>query len=327
MAPTPSASSTCRYTAPRVRRRRRRRRLSRRSEAEEDSGAGAAPILAPTVDADDAAAGSAADRQRRRPRPERGTGTGGAPAGIATGVEPALPDPRIELRPNALRLPLTHGAEKRQRGQGDLHGVSRSRRSAPKRHGARARATGRSSATARSTASTRSTIYLGKFKIPVGDSRRAAVQLRRRRRQSHHQGRNATWIQNDIYTHSQGLSEDDFRAAVQAHPRAEGARGERGARTSGSRPRRSFPEAQLSSACRRPAVSAAGPAPRTDETRRTRRRAWRSRRRVRPRSSARRHSPVRARPSDRDASSVFTVASSPSRARDDVAVLRASPTG
>ena len=28
------------------------------------------------------------------------------------------------------------------------------------------------------------------------------------------QARNANWIQQDIYSHSQGLSEDDFRAAV-----------------------------------------------------------------------------------------------------------------
>jgi len=28
------------------------------------------------------------------------------------------------------------------------------------------------------------------------------------------QGRNAEWIRNDIYMHSQGMSEDDFRAAV-----------------------------------------------------------------------------------------------------------------
>jgi len=34
-------------------------------------------------------------------------GTGGAPAGIATGLEPVLPDSRIELKPNSLRLPLT----------------------------------------------------------------------------------------------------------------------------------------------------------------------------------------------------------------------------
>jgi hypothetical protein len=57
-------------------------------------------------------------------------------------------------------------------------------------------------------------IYLGKFKIPSAilaalpfnyggvDGRRII------------EGRNASWIQNDIYTHSQGLSEDDFRAAV-----------------------------------------------------------------------------------------------------------------
>jgi hypothetical protein len=28
------------------------------------------------------------------------------------------------------------------------------------------------------------------------------------------QARNSAWIQNDVYMHSQGMSEDDFRAAV-----------------------------------------------------------------------------------------------------------------
>ncbi|HTJ21516.1 MAG TPA: hypothetical protein VL383_03935, partial [Gemmatimonadaceae bacterium] len=37
----------------------------------------------------------------------KGTGTGGGPPSMATGIDPALPDPRIELRPNALRLPLS----------------------------------------------------------------------------------------------------------------------------------------------------------------------------------------------------------------------------
>src|SRR5690349_7913791 len=35
------------------------------------------------------------------------TGSGGAPVGAATGVELTVPDSRIELRPNGLRMPLT----------------------------------------------------------------------------------------------------------------------------------------------------------------------------------------------------------------------------
>ena len=57
-------------------------------------------------------------------------------------------------------------------------------------------------------------IYLGKFKLPSAilaalpfntggvDGRRII------------DARNADWIRNDIYSHAQGMSEDDFRAAI-----------------------------------------------------------------------------------------------------------------
>jgi hypothetical protein len=57
-------------------------------------------------------------------------------------------------------------------------------------------------------------IYLGKFKIPSAIL--AALPLNRGGVEGSRiiEARNAAWIQNDIYSHSQGMSEDDFRAAV-----------------------------------------------------------------------------------------------------------------
>ncbi len=57
-------------------------------------------------------------------------------------------------------------------------------------------------------------VYLGKFKIPSAIL--AALPLNFGGVDGHRliENRNADWIRNDIYTHSQGLSEDDFRAAV-----------------------------------------------------------------------------------------------------------------
>jgi hypothetical protein len=59
-------------------------------------------------------------------------------------------------------------------------------------------------------------IYLGRFKIPSAilaalplNMNRGGVDGRRII-----EARNANWIQNDIYTHAQGLSEEDFRAAI-----------------------------------------------------------------------------------------------------------------
>ena len=57
-------------------------------------------------------------------------------------------------------------------------------------------------------------IYLGKFKLPSAILAALTFNFAGVDGNRIIQGRNATWIQNDIYSHAQGLSEDDFRAAV-----------------------------------------------------------------------------------------------------------------
>jgi len=142
-----------------------------------------------------------------------GTGTGGTPGGIATGIEPSLPDSRIELKPNMLRLPLSLS----QKNDSAVKAIYLTYREAEIEAAANK---GRSPRDwtfekgGQKYGLDSSWIYLGKFKLPSAilaalpfntggvDGRRII------------DNRNADWIRNDIFMHAQGMSEDDFRAAV-----------------------------------------------------------------------------------------------------------------
>jgi len=141
------------------------------------------------------------------------SGSGGAPSGIATGVEPALPDPRIELRPNALRLPLTM-AQKNDSAVKAIYLAFREAEIEAQEHRGRSPRDWTMTHDGQKYGLDSQYIYLGKFKIPSAIL--AALPLNRGGVDGSRiiQARNADWIQNDIYSHSQGMSEDDFRAAV-----------------------------------------------------------------------------------------------------------------
>jgi hypothetical protein len=140
-------------------------------------------------------------------------GSGGAPAGLATGVEPSLPDPRIELRPNNLRLPLTL-AQKNDSAVKAIWLAYREAEVEAAAHKGRDPRDWTFEKNGKKYGIDSSYIYLGKFKLPSAilaalpfntggvDGRRII------------EARNADWIRNDIYTHAQGMSEDDFRAAI-----------------------------------------------------------------------------------------------------------------
>jgi hypothetical protein len=157
------------------------------------------PVAPPTV-APGAAAGT-------------GTGSGGAPAGIATGVEPALPDARIQLRPSALRLPLSM-AEKNDSAVKAIYLAYREAEVLAEEHKGRDPRDWTFERNGQKYGVDTSWIYLGKFKIPSAILAALPFNYGGVDGSRIIQGRNAAWIQNDIYTHSQGLSEDDFRAAV-----------------------------------------------------------------------------------------------------------------
>ena len=141
-------------------------------------------------------------------------GTGGAPAGVATGVEPAMPDPRIELRPNSLRLPLTQG-ERNDSAVKAIYYAYREAEIAAEEHRGRDPRDWTFEKGGQKYGIDSQYVYLGKFKIPsmilaaLPFNRGIGVDGTRII-----EARNAQWIQNDIYMHSQGMSEDDFRAAV-----------------------------------------------------------------------------------------------------------------
>ena len=150
-------------------------------------------------------------------------GTGGAPAGVATGVEPALPDPRIELRPNSLRLPLTK-AQRNDSAVKAIYLAYREAEIAAEEHKGRDPRDWTFEKGGQKYGIDSQYIYLGKFKIPSAILAALPFNYGGVDGSRVIQARNAAWIQNDIYMHSQGMSEDDFRAAVRAHSRAQRAR-------------------------------------------------------------------------------------------------------
>jgi hypothetical protein len=142
-----------------------------------------------------------------------GNGSGGAPAGAATGVEPAMPDPRIGLRPDGLRLPLTQGAKNDSAVKAIYIAYREAELEAEASRG-RSPRDWTIERNGQKYGVDSQYIYLGKFKLPSAIL--AALPLNYGGVDGTRiiQARNAAWIQNDIYSHSQGLSEDDFRAAV-----------------------------------------------------------------------------------------------------------------
>jgi hypothetical protein len=140
-------------------------------------------------------------------------GTGGAPAGVATGVEPALPDPRIELRPNSLRLPNTQ-AERNDSAVKAIYLAYREAEITAEEHRGRDPRDWTFEKNGQKYGIDSQYVYLGKFKIP--SMILAALPFNKGGVDGTRviQARNSAWIQNDVYMHSQGMSEDDFRAAV-----------------------------------------------------------------------------------------------------------------
>lgn len=142
-----------------------------------------------------------------------GTGSGGAPAGIATGVEPALPDPRIELRPSGLRMPLSM-AQKNDSAVKAIYMAYREAEVLAEEHKGRDPRDWTFERNGQKYGLDTSWIYLGRFKIPSAILAALPFNYGGVDGSRIIQARNAAWIQNDIYTHSQGMSEDDFRDAV-----------------------------------------------------------------------------------------------------------------
>jgi hypothetical protein len=143
-------------------------------------------------------------------------GTGGTPGGsggIASGVQPALPDPRIELRPSPLRIPMSMA----QRNDSAVKAIYMAYRQAEIEAESHASKDPRDWTFERNGGKygmDSSYIYLGKFKIPSAILAALPFNTGGVDGARYRANKNADWIRNDIYDHAQGLSEDDFRAAV-----------------------------------------------------------------------------------------------------------------
>ncbi len=142
-----------------------------------------------------------------------GAGAGGTAVGMTTGIEPALSDPRIELRVSTLRLPLSMA----QKNDSAVKAIYMAYRDAEI---AAAESRGRSPRdwtvehNGQKYGLDSQYIYLGKFKLPSAilaalPFNTGGVDGSRVRA-----NREADFIRDDIYTHAQGMSEDDFRAAI-----------------------------------------------------------------------------------------------------------------
>jgi hypothetical protein len=141
-------------------------------------------------------------------------GSGGAPAGVATGVEPALPDPRIELRPNGnARLPLSMG-ERNDSAVKAIFYAYREAEIAAEANSGRSPRDWTFEKNGQKYGLDSSYLYLGRFKIPSAILAALPLNFGGVDGRRLIENRNADWIRNDIWSHSQGLSEDDFRAAV-----------------------------------------------------------------------------------------------------------------
>ena len=166
---------------------------------------------------------AAADGERRVAISGTADGTGGAPAGVATGVEPAMPDPRIELRPNSLRLPLT----RRRTNDSAVKAIYLAYREAEiaaEEHRGRSPRDWTIERNGQKYGLDSQYIYLGKFKIPSAILAALPFNYGGVDGSRIIQARNATWIQNDIYIALAGHERGRLPRGREADSRAKGSR-------------------------------------------------------------------------------------------------------
>ncbi|MEP6494221.1 MAG: hypothetical protein ABJF01_16175 [bacterium] len=142
-----------------------------------------------------------------------GTGSGGAAAGVATGVEPSMPDSRIELHPSALRFPMTV-SERNDSAVKAIYMAYREAEVASEASRGRSPKDWTMERNGQKYGLDSQYIYLGKFKIPSAILAALPFNYAGVDGNRIFQARNADWIRQDIQSHANGMTEDDFRAAV-----------------------------------------------------------------------------------------------------------------
>ena len=144
---------------------------------------------------------------------ETGAATGGSPVGATAGLEPATPDARIALRPHPTGMPLTM-AQKNDSAVKAIYMAYREAEVAAEESRGRSPRDWTFDHNGQKYGLDSQYVYLGKFKLPSAILAALPFNFGGVDGNRIIQSRNANWIQQDIYSHSQGLSEDDFRAAV-----------------------------------------------------------------------------------------------------------------
>jgi hypothetical protein len=147
------------------------------------------------------------------PTPGTGTGAGGALPGVATGVEPQLPDPRLDVQIGKWSFPKSPS----QRADSAVRAAFEAYRDAviaAQEHEGRSPRDWTIERNGQKYGVDSQWVYLGKFKLPSAIL--AALPFNTGGVDGNRiiENRSADWIRRDIDDHSRAMSEDDFRAAV-----------------------------------------------------------------------------------------------------------------
>lgn len=140
-------------------------------------------------------------------------GTGGSPVGVATGLEPSLGDGRIDLRPGTLHLPLSQ-AEKNDSAVTAIFREFRAAEIEAENNRGRSPKDWTINRNGQKYGLDSQYIYLGKFKLPSAILAALPIKTQGVDGAAMIRQRNADWIRDDIMSHANTMSEDDFRAAI-----------------------------------------------------------------------------------------------------------------
>jgi hypothetical protein len=140
-------------------------------------------------------------------------GTGGAPAGIATGIEPRLPDPRLDIHIGRYSFPKSLAQQTDSAVRVAFEAYRAATIAAQESQGRNPKDwTFERNGQKYGLDSQR--IYLGKFWLPSAILAALPMNSGGVDGQRVLDNRSADWIRQDILSHSQGMSEGDFKAAV-----------------------------------------------------------------------------------------------------------------
>jgi hypothetical protein len=142
-----------------------------------------------------------------------GTGSGGTLGGLGSAVAPSMPDGRIDLKMKTLHVPISM-AERNDSAVKAIIMAYRDAEIAAEEGRGRSPKDWTVERNGQKFGLDSQYIYLGKFKVPSAILAALPFNTGGVDGTRIIEARNAAWIRDDILSHSQGMSEDDFNAAV-----------------------------------------------------------------------------------------------------------------